>query len=74
MSEIKLKMKLITPSVPSFICVQSKPGLRQEGFQEALSISIADLPKDTLEEIAKKWKEDLLAKAELLKASAESKP
>lgn len=59
----KIEQKLITPSVPNFIIVESLPSKRQDGFKEGPKISIGDLPDAVLEEIANDWKNALLQRA-----------
>jgi hypothetical protein len=71
MAEIKQKLKI--PQVPNFILIETPPGLRQEGWKESPSISIADLPPETLIEIADEWKKELLAKAEIKRESRGNK-
>lgn len=61
MSEITLKLK--TPETPNFIIIGTTPGMRQEGFQEAPKVSVADLTDIQLGRIADEWKENLLMKA-----------
>lgn len=71
MAEIKQKLKI--PSVPNFILIETPPGLRQEGWKESMSISIADLSPETLIEIADEWKKELLAKAQMKRESRGNK-
>lgn len=66
MSQIKLKLK--TPSTPNYIIIESPPGFRQDGYQESPKISIGELSNETLEEIAREWKVELLAKAQRIRS------
>ena len=64
MSTITLKLE--TPNVPHFVrLANQQPSLRQEGFKEAMTISIADLNEEQLTELADKWKVKLLEQAEV---------
>ena len=71
MAEIKQQLK--TPIVPNFILIETPLGLREEGWKESLSISIADLSPETLIEIAEDWKKELLAKAQMKRESRRDK-
>jgi predicted phosphoribosyltransferase len=60
----EIVQKLITPSVPNFIFMEAPPGKRQDGVNfDRLKVSIADLSDETLEELARDWKNDLLKRA-----------
>lgn len=71
MAEIKQKLKV--PKTPNFVFVEAAaPGLKQDGFKELPSISIADLSDAVLSELADEWKAELLASAAQLRKNRDS--
>jgi len=66
----EVKQKLITPSVPNFILIETKPGRKHDGLQESPKIAIGELPNETLEEIAADWKKELLRVAQAQRDNA----
>lgn len=63
----EIKRKLLIPSVPIYILIESKIGERQDGFSDGERISIADLNNEVLEQIADEWKNELIKQAERLR-------
>jgi hypothetical protein len=61
MASIEPKLKPWT--VPNFATVEEPPRPRQEGFTEARTIPVSDLPKDVLREMAQDWLKALYDKA-----------
>lgn len=60
MAEISLKLKPWTP--PIYALVERPPGKREDGFREAPSVHVKDLPEDALHALAHEWLVELYRK------------
>lgn len=55
------------PSVPNFILLEMPPVRRQDGWQEAPKVSIADMSELQLREIGRLWTNALIARAKQIR-------
>lgn len=58
-----IETKLRPFLLPKHAVVEEAPGLRQDGFQEAKTIPLSELPASTLQEMASDWLRGLYDKA-----------
>ncbi len=57
-----LKVKLQPFTTPNFVLTESKPGLRQDGFEPRPGVPIEDLDDITIEELIQEFGENLREK------------
>lgn len=62
--EVTTTVNLNPWQVPNFATVKQKPGKREDGPQPAVTIPVADLSQEALDNLAQAWLADLYNKAD----------
>jgi hypothetical protein len=62
-NESPMKIDLLPFTIPNFVRMASKPGLRQEGFKESPAFPLADVPAEDLAALCDQFRADVFAKA-----------
>jgi hypothetical protein len=58
-----MRVKIKPFGVPNFVLLQIRDGDRNDGFTSSPSISIADVPVETLEELCAEFRREVFKKA-----------
>lgn len=58
-----MKVELHPFQTPNFVIAVTKPQPRQEGFKQAPSYPLSDVPKDELEAMCKAFRDEVMKKA-----------
>lgn len=60
---ITIETELCPFSVPNYVLVKSRPGLKQDGIKEGAKYHISELDDATLEELCRQFRDDVFRKA-----------
>lgn len=60
---ITVKTELVPFSVPNYVLVKSRPGLRQDGIKEGVKYHVSELDDETLESLCAQFRSDVFKKA-----------
>ena len=63
MTKITLEVELKPFTVPNYVLVVSKPGLRQDGMTDTPKYLLSDIDSATLDKMCSQFRHDVFAKA-----------